>query len=242
MRSVDNDIGKLLSIRKNPDQEELEFIPDGELETKAYLFAKRMHKGQTRSTGGAYINHPIRVAEYVRKYKTPTHIHILVAAALLHDTLENTVLNYYDLVTFFGAEVASIVLELTIDEDMKAALGKTKYLKIRMKNMSSWALTIKLCDRLDNCSDLLSCNGEFQERYLFETLDILEYICELRNLTKTQIRLVGDILDELMPLKDMYDINERVAKLRSFICKEEEKQIVLNPISNKLLPGLCKNL
>lgn len=232
-------MGRLLSIRNNLEKEELEFVPDGELETKAYIFAKRMHEGQLRSTGGAYIEHPIRVAEYVRKYKTPKHIHMLVAVALLHDTLENTPLSYYDLVTFFGAQIAGIVLELTTDLDMKEALGKTKYLKIRMKNMSSWALTIKLCDRLDNCSDLTVCDKQFQEKYLFSTLEILEYVTEFRSLTGTQIRLVGDIVDELVRLKDLYDIGERLAKLKSFVSREKTKRIALNPINNDLLHGTC---
>ncbi len=206
---------------------------------KAIDYAVRMHEGQTRLNGEPYIKHPLHVVQNVLKYKKSKNIEVLLMSACLHDTIEDTDTTYYDIFQNFGPQVASLVLELTTDEDMKNELGKVKYLKIKMKNMSSWALTIKLCDRLDNCSDLLSCSEEFQEKYVLETLDILEYISQFRTLTGTQIRLVEDILDELMPLKDVYNIGERIAKLKSFIGKEKMKRMVLNPINSELLPGTC---
>ncbi len=100
----------------------------------------------------------------------------LLKVTLLHNVVENTSLVYYDLVEFFGATVAGLVRELTMDEDMKKAIGKTECLEIRLKNMTNWALTIKLCDRLDNCSDLYMCDEAFRIKYRNETIDILEFL------------------------------------------------------------------
>ena len=114
---------------------------------KAIEYATKMHKGQTRLTGEPYINHPLHVLQNVLKYKESKNIETLLISACLHDTIEDTSATYYDIVERFGPQVASLVLELTTDEDMENALGKCQYLSIKMKNMSSWALVIKLCDR-----------------------------------------------------------------------------------------------
>ena len=148
-------------------------VLETEMIRKAFTFAYRLHQGQFRTTGEPFINHPIRVANYVCEFKL---------------TVENTALNYYDLVEFFGPTIAALVMELTTDEDMKREIGKTKYLEIRLKNMTSWALTIKLCDRLDNCSDLHLCDEAFRIKYRNETIDILEYLLNNRELTGTLYR------------------------------------------------------
>jgi len=164
---------------------------------EALKFATRMHEGQYRTNGEPYISHPIRVAHNVEKYKNSKDLNILKMAAYLHDTIEDTNATYEDLATLFGSTVASIVLELTTDKDMKAEIGKTRYLEIKMKNMSSWALVIKLCDRLDNISDLSICSEEFRKRYTEETIAIIEYVLQNRNLSKTHIHIIKDIVHEL---------------------------------------------
>ena len=67
--------------------------------------------------------------------------------------------------------------------------------------MSSWALVIKLCDRLDNISDLNNaCNLEFKEKYINETIGIMEYLINNANLSKTHLDIIGAILDVLFSL------------------------------------------
>lgn len=179
---------------------------------EALKFATRMHEGQYRTSGEAYINHPIRVARNVEKYKVSKDLNILKMAAYLHDTIEDTNAIYEDLATIFGSAVASIVLELTTDKDMKAEIGKTRYLEIKMKNMSSWALVIKLCDRLDNISDLSICTEEFRKRYTEETITIIEYVLQNRNLSKTHIHIIKDIVHELCIQNEL--AGESVEKLK----------------------------
>ena len=162
-------------------------------ESKAREFATIAHKGQHRIGGEDYIVHPTRVAQLVKKYKSSSELDMLVSAAYLHDTLEDTNVNYYDLVKEFGPGIASIVLELTTDEDMKKELGKKRYLQIKLKNMSSWALVIKLCDRLDNVSDMYTCSKEFIEKYKEETNEILNFIEKNRELSDTHKKIINDI-------------------------------------------------
>ena len=165
--------------------------------SEALDYATMMHDGQYRKDGTDYINHPIRVANYVSEFKSSLNMDVLLASAYLHDTLEDTKATYYDIVNKFGPQIAGLVLELTTDEEIKKYLGKTKYLEIKMKNMSSWALLIKLCDRLDNVSDLMTSSENFRNRYARETIDILNYLLSNRELSDTHINIIKSILTRL---------------------------------------------
>lgn len=201
--------------------EQLEKYSSGvsSLEQKALKFATKMHEGQTRFDGTPYIEHPKNVARYTKKYKASSkHLDVLVASALLHDTLEDTCLNFYDLVEFFGPQVASIVVELTTDEELKREVGKTRYLEIKLTHMSSWALTIKLCDRLDNIQDLRFCKKAFRDKYVAETLQIIHYLLLNRGFrfSRTHKAIIGDILRHIHTLYDLLlpgDIKE-LSKVR----------------------------
>lgn len=182
---------------------------------KALEYATIMHKGQYRKDGSEYINHPIRVANYVKKFKSSKNLETLIISAYLHDTLEDTKATYYFLVEKFGPQIASIVLELTSDSDFKKELGKTKYLQIKMKNMSSWALVIKLCDRLDNVSDLVNSNEFFKIKYTKETIEIINYLLDNRKLSKTHLTIIKNILKELHQLH----IQDLPIQLRTLIKK-----------------------
>ncbi len=164
---------------------------------KAKEYATKMHKGQYRKGGEEYIVHPTRVANYVKEFKESNELDMLIEAAYLHDTIEDTNATYYDLVHEFGPGVASIVLELTTDEDMKKELGKKRYLQIKLKNMSSWALVIKLCDRLDNVTDMKNCSQDFIYKYKNETTEILKYLKENRELSNTHKRIIEEIEKKL---------------------------------------------
>lgn len=167
-----------------------------ELEKSALEYATLMHKGKYRkgSTNEEYINHPIRVAELVKKYKGKSrNIETLVSAAFLHDTLEDTSATFNDLVERFGSQVAYLVNELTTIKELKDEVGKAKYLAIELSHMSNWALVIKLCDRLDNISDLENMDEAFRNKYIHETKYIIFHLLNSRVLTKTQMEIIKDI-------------------------------------------------
>ena len=179
---------------------------------RAIEYAAEKHKGQKRLTGDPYIVHPLHVLQNVLRFKKSKNLEVLLISACLHDVLEDTDATYYDIVENFGPQVASLVLELTTDEDMKKALGKKQYLSIKIKNMSSWARVIKLCDRLDNVNDLFRCEDEaFKNKYINETIDIIDYLLENGDLSNTHIEIIEQILYLLIKLSK--DDKERLNKI-----------------------------
>ena len=176
-------------------------INNNELITnKALEFAREKHKGQMRknNTPIEYITHPINVANLVKKYaNNKENIDDLVSSAYLHDALEDTNTTYKELTCNFGNIISNLVKELTNNDVLKKEMGKTKYLSIKMANMSEDALIIKLCDRLDNVSSLYDTNKAFIDKYLRETISILNYIINSRNLNTIHLNIINDINKEV---------------------------------------------
>lgn len=158
-------------------------------------FAQKAHEGQFRKDGRPYFTHPERVASLVLKYKGWSHeAESLIAAAYCHDLLEDTIVTYYDLVNAFGYCVASLVLELTTNPEMKRGIGsKKEYLGYKLKHMTHWALVIKLCDRLDNISDMAGGSESWKKKYIDETEYIISYIEQNREITRTHREIIEAI-------------------------------------------------
>jgi len=163
-------------------------------------YASKKHKDQKRRSGEPYINHPKRVAQLVKQYKSSNQINNLIKAALLHDTLEDTDTTPEDLKKLFGGLVASLVKELTSDK-IKAKEDKTSYLTNKMVNMSSWALVIKLADRLDNVQDITTAPKPWALKYKQQTITILNSLVKNRTLSNTQKNLIKAIRNKLEELK-----------------------------------------
>jgi len=72
----------------------------------AFMFAKDAHKGQKRASGEPYITHCVAVANILVELKVPA---IVISAALLHDTVEDTSITLDDITEKFGNEIASLV-------------------------------------------------------------------------------------------------------------------------------------
>lgn len=162
-------------------------------------YATKAHAGQTRSGGEPYIGHPVRVANTIQQYKKSHNIDALIAAAYLHDTIEDTDTTHEALHDLFGGLVASLVLELTSDLEEIKRVGKKDYLAKKMAHdLSSYGLVIKLADRLDNVQDIATAKSpEWRARYKAETEHILDYIEKNRVLSGTHKQLVGMIRDKL---------------------------------------------
>lgn len=162
-------------------------------------FATDAHQGQERAGGEPYIGHPIRVAQTIAKYKQSHNIDALIAAAYLHDTIEDTDTTHQALHDLFGGLVASLVQELTSDLEEIKRVGKKDYLAKKMAHeLSSWALVIKLADRLDNVKDIATAKTpEWRAKYRAETEHILNYIEQNRALSNTHKELIGLIRNKL---------------------------------------------
>lgn len=164
-----------------------------ELVQKAFLFAKQKHKGQKRDNGDSYIIHPVRVARIVFENKRSKNISILLSAALLHDTLEDTYTSYRELTEVFGETVASLVMELTTASCACRLEGKDNYLSHKMEHMTSYALFVKLADRLDNLQDLDESPTEKRERTFRQTRNIISYLSKQIEFTSSQQLLIDKI-------------------------------------------------
>ena len=95
-------------------------------------------------------------------------------------------------------EVADIVKELTSKEDLLDVMGKPEYLLDKMATMSDDALTVKLCDRLQNLSDHFSASDKFRQKYYTETRYIIDGLKGHRQLKAPQkivVNLIEGILE-----------------------------------------------
>lgn len=168
----------------------------------AYIFAKQKHEGQFRKDGSAYIHHPIKVAEIIKKYfSSHPKINELITAAYLHDVVEDTNTTIDEIRENFGEYVASLVNGVTNDEKQKNIMGKTNYLCNKMLNMNEDVLNLKLCDRLANVLDLNNVAPDFIEKYEIETTIILNYLLTNKNLTGIQMELIKIINEQINDLR-----------------------------------------
>ncbi len=132
----------------------LRYHPDIDLSSiiSAYNFAARMHKGQKRKSGEAYIYHPLRVARSLASWGAGRD---LVCAALLHDVVEDCDgVSLEDIVIGYGKNVARLVDSLTnLDNELhnmkKEHIDRLSDVKFQEK-ISAEAIYIKAADRLDN--------------------------------------------------------------------------------------------
>ena len=160
---------------------------------KALRVATKAHKGQSRKSGGEYIDHPKEVARFVKQFKKSNNLSALIQAAYLHDTLEDTDTTYADLVKQFGGLVADMVQQLTTDKKASDAIGKGEYIAGKMAKMSSWALVVKLADRLANVQDIDSRPPAFQKKYSADTRLALKRLRSDRYLSKTHNKIMTAI-------------------------------------------------
>lgn len=172
---------------------------------EALEFAIKKHKGQKRkSTDMPYYWHPISVAENIEEFKVSKNLEVLMTAAMLHDTVEDCPkVTLQEIAKKFGYQVASLVEELTSDNDEIKKIGKTAYLKNKMTKMTSYALVIKLADRLHNVKDMKNTTKIFQKKYSKETREIMDYLESwVRKLTPTHQKLIEKIREVLINYKN----------------------------------------
>lgn len=120
----------------------------------ALRFAARKHRDQRRKDEDAspYINHPIAVAEILARIGGVTDVAVL-QAAVLHDTIEDTETTAAELEEEFGADVASLVMEMTDDKGLPSPERKRLQVE-HAPRMTHRAKLIKLADKICNVTDV----------------------------------------------------------------------------------------
>jgi len=121
---------------------------------RAVAFAAHKHRDQRRKDREAspYINHPIQLATVLWEeggVRDPE----VIAAALLHDTLEDTETTWQELRGAFGEDIADVVLEVTDTKWVKKALRKRLQVA-RARHSSENAKLVKLADKICNLRDM----------------------------------------------------------------------------------------
>src|SRR5690606_27204570 len=115
--------------------------------------AARAHQGQTRKDGlTPYFSHSVRVALTLRQ-TFGCDDPIALAAAILHDTIEDTPADYDDIAEGFGSEIAGIVAALTKNMILPESEREPEY-DARLSQADWRARLIKLADVYDNLSDM----------------------------------------------------------------------------------------
>lgn len=139
---------------------------------RAYEVAERAHRGQLRKSGDAYITHPLAVATILAELgMTPATL----AAALLHDTVEDTAYGLGQLEKDFGREVAMLVDGVTKLDKVTygdAAQAETVRKMVVAMAKDIRVLVIKLADRLHNARTWRYVSVESAQRKARETLEI----------------------------------------------------------------------
>ena len=146
---------------------------------RALLFATAAHAavGQVRKyTGEPYIVHPIEVAGLVESVSG--HTVEMVAAAYLHDTIEDTQVTIDIIVQEFGTEIANLVLWLTkVGEAEHGNRAARKELdREYLAQAPADAQTVKLADLIANTRSIVEHDPKFAEVYLREKLALLQVL------------------------------------------------------------------
>jgi (p)ppGpp synthase/HD superfamily hydrolase len=151
-----------------------------ELEERAKAFATRAHAAidqRRKYTNEPYINHPAAVVELVRSVP---HTEEMLAAAWLHDTVEDTGVTLAELREEFGREVSNLVLELTdVSKPSDGNRKKRKALdRAHTAKASPEAKTVKLADLIDNTRSIVARDPEFAKVSLAEKRELLPVLVE----------------------------------------------------------------
>jgi guanosine-3',5'-bis(diphosphate) 3'-pyrophosphohydrolase len=121
---------------------------------RTVLFAAEKHKNQRRKDAEAlpYINHPLTVANILAN-EGGIADPVVLFAALLHDTLEDTATTYEELEAEFGAGIAEVVREVSDDKSLSPAERK----RLQVEHAPAISPQAKLADKIANLRDLTYC-------------------------------------------------------------------------------------
>ncbi|MDH5184176.1 MAG: GTP diphosphokinase [Gammaproteobacteria bacterium] len=228
------DIEKWLTVleRDGRSEEEIVFL------RHAAQFAQQSHHGQIRASGEPYFSHVIAVAAILSELNMDVET---LAAAILHDTVEDTPATLEQIDEQFGASVATLVDSVTkmqLITEMSQEAGDTEKKPTHAENQRKLILAmakdvrvvlIKLADRLHNMRTLKHLPVDKQERIAKETVDIyaplanrlgiwqLKWELEdlgFRYLEPVKYKQIANSLDERRVERERY-INMIMDKLRS---------------------------
>ena len=180
---------------------------------KAYHIAAEAHKDQVRKSGEPYIIHPLCVAIILADLEMDKET---IAAGILHDVVEDTIMSLDELKAEFGEEVALLVDGVTKLTQISWSMDK---MEIQAENLRKMFLAmakdirviiIKLSDRLHNMRTLQYMRPEKQKEKAKETMEIYAPIAHRLGISKIKIELDDLSLKYLEP-DTYYELAEKIS-------------------------------
>lgn len=208
-----------------------EFNPqcDVELIIRAYNFAENAHQGQYRKSGERYFIHPVEVAKILIELRLDSST---IAAALLHDVIEDTEYNYEKIKQEFGEEIALLVEGVTKLTRMSFESKEERQAENLRKMFVAMAkdirvILIKLADRLHNMRTLKYQTDEKKKEKAMETLEIFAPIAHRLGISRIKWELEDLCLRYIDP-EGYYDLVEKVA------IKRRDREMFINQVIHEL--------
>src|SRR5213080_926352 len=209
--------------------------PDVALVERAFAFSEHAHQGQFRKSGDPYITHPLAVASILSQWRLDAQG---LAAALLHDVMEDTKVTKSEIETSFGKPVADMVdgvskldqIEFQSREDAQAESFR-KMLLAMARDVR--VILIKLADRLHNMRTLDAMAPAHRKRIARETLDIYAPIANRLGLNALYLELQDLSFKHLFPLR--YRILAQAIKTA-----RGNRREVMNRLIDVIREGLAK--
>ncbi|HTV94270.1 MAG TPA: bifunctional (p)ppGpp synthetase/guanosine-3',5'-bis(diphosphate) 3'-pyrophosphohydrolase [Verrucomicrobiae bacterium] len=188
---------------------------DGDWLRRVYEVADRAHEGQRRASGESYIEHPLAVAGILAELEMDRQT---IAAALLHDVVEDTSITSEQVSAEFGEEIATLVDGVTKLTRIPYQSKEDAQVENLRKMFMAMArdirvIIIKLADRLHNMRTLASLPPTKRQSIARETLDIYAPIAHRLGIWKIKWEIEDECLRYLDP-EGFREIVERVAKTR----------------------------
>ncbi|MFQ5432461.1 MAG: RelA/SpoT family protein [Nitrospinota bacterium] len=196
-----------------------EYRPDADVEQilAAYAFASKAHKGQTRLSGEPYLSHPMEVANLLTRLNMDQ---VSIAAALLHDTLEDTNTTAGELEEIFGKEITKLVEGLTKLARIRSSSREERQAENVRKMILATSddiriVLIKLADRLHNLRTLEYLKPSRQKAIAEESMDIYAPLANRLG--------IGWVKREMEDISFMYLHPKEFKKLTKLIKERKEE-------------------
>jgi len=202
---------------------------------QAYETAAAAHQGQYRRSGEPYVTHPAAVALIVATFGSDE---TTVAAALLHDAVEDTGVTLDEVERDFGPDVAAIVDGVTKLERVKFDSKEAQQAATMRKMLVAMAkdlrvLVIKLADRLHNMRTIAALPRWKQERTAYETLDIYAPLAHRLGMGEIKQQLEDLCFAALHP--------KRYAKIDQMVAlRAPEREIYLEQVAEEVRQQLAQ--
>lgn len=208
---------------------------------KAYHLAAKAHENQVRKSGEPYIIHPLCVAIILADLEMDKET---IAAGLLHDVIEDTIMTEDEIREQFGGDVALLVDGVTkleqlnfMDENGDKTLDRFEMQAENLRKMflamakDIRVILIKLADRLHNMRTLKYKSPESQQRIARETMEIYAPIAQRLGISKIKVELDDLSLKYLEP-EAYYDLVDKIAVRKSV--REKYIQSIVDEVSEHI--------